>query len=518
LQRKNGGALTSPQRIPAAQYLRVSTGRQECSILLQEESIRRYAHVHNFEIVATYSDEGRSGLSFHRRPGLVRLLDDLIVGQAAYKAILVHDVSRWGRYQDCDEAAHYEFICKQAGACIHYCAEKFSNDNTLSSSVMKALKRTMAAEYSRELGVRVFQGSMHLAKLGYKQGGKSGYGLARLLISADGVHKQILQTGEQKNVRSDRVLLVPGNPEEVETVKEIYRLVVEENMTPSAITRELIRRDVPSPTGGWRLTLVLRILNDPKYAGCNVWNRSTGRLGSNKVSNSRSNWIVRNDSFKPVIQPRLFIQTQAALACQREPYSREELVAMLRQVIKEKGGLSKQALKECPNVVSEHCFINHFGSLRNAFAAAGKAYYAPTATVIEQAERIRKGLIEELSVLCGARVSFVENQSTNGYFLIDERVSIGVAVCPAMRRARHINWYVDHSFLRGMELSLLVRLKLGNYEIKDVLVSRTERRRWLRRPTELRSHLRIMTLEELPSALDRSLALLPVSRIQMGAL
>jgi hypothetical protein len=57
-----------------------------------------------------------------------------------------YDVSRWGRFQDTDEAAHYEFLCKSAGVPIHYCAEAFANDGTLPSLIMKALKRTMAGE------------------------------------------------------------------------------------------------------------------------------------------------------------------------------------------------------------------------------------------------------------------------------------------------------------------------------------------------------------------------------------
>jgi hypothetical protein len=36
-------------------------------------------------------------------------------------------VSRWGRFQDIDESAHYEFICKRSGLNVVYCAEQFEN-------------------------------------------------------------------------------------------------------------------------------------------------------------------------------------------------------------------------------------------------------------------------------------------------------------------------------------------------------------------------------------------------------
>lgn len=52
-----------------------------------------------------------------------------------------------------DESAHYEFICKRAGVRVAYCAEQFDNDGSLLSSIIKNIKRVMAAEYSRELSV-----------------------------------------------------------------------------------------------------------------------------------------------------------------------------------------------------------------------------------------------------------------------------------------------------------------------------------------------------------------------------
>jgi DNA invertase Pin-like site-specific DNA recombinase len=141
--------------VPAAQYLRMSTEHQQYSLENQSAAIQNYANRHGFEIVQTYSDAAKSGVALKRRTGLRQLLQDVVSGNAAYRAILVYDVSRWGRFQDTDESAHYEFVCKSAGVPVHYCAETFANDGSLPSLIMKALKRTMAGEYSRELGVKV---------------------------------------------------------------------------------------------------------------------------------------------------------------------------------------------------------------------------------------------------------------------------------------------------------------------------------------------------------------------------
>jgi hypothetical protein len=65
------------------------------------------------------------------------------------------------------EIPDYENVLKRAGIRVHDCAEQFENDGSTSSSVLKTLKRSMAAEYSRELSVKVFSGQCRLIELGY---------------------------------------------------------------------------------------------------------------------------------------------------------------------------------------------------------------------------------------------------------------------------------------------------------------------------------------------------------------
>jgi hypothetical protein len=90
--------------------------------------------------------------------------------------VLVLDVTGWGRFLEIDEPAHYEFLCKQAGAPVQCCSEQFSNEYTLASMIIKTLKRSMAAEYSRGLSVKVSAGSRRIASLGFRNGGVPGYG------------------------------------------------------------------------------------------------------------------------------------------------------------------------------------------------------------------------------------------------------------------------------------------------------------------------------------------------------
>src|SRR5712672_3197805 len=152
--------------LPAAQYLRMSTEHQNFSLENQTLAIQSYAEKRNFHILKTYVDAGRTGVVLKHREGLAQLLRDVLQGDQLYRAILVYDVSRWGRFQDTDEAAYYEFICKQAGIKVAYFAEQFDNDGSIVSSIVKNIKRVTAAEYSRELSAKVHAEQLRHAAFG----------------------------------------------------------------------------------------------------------------------------------------------------------------------------------------------------------------------------------------------------------------------------------------------------------------------------------------------------------------
>ena len=133
----------------AAHYVRASTEHQQSSTQNQADKIKAYADAHGMEIVRTYADEGKSGLSVGGRASLTNLIADIEAGDVDFTVILIYDVSRWGRFQDMGGSAYYEHICRRAGIQVVYCAEQFGNDAPLSSTIIKSVKRAMAAEHRR---------------------------------------------------------------------------------------------------------------------------------------------------------------------------------------------------------------------------------------------------------------------------------------------------------------------------------------------------------------------------------
>lgn len=138
----------------------MSTEHQRYSTENQAAAIRQYAKRRGLEVVRTYADEGKSGLRIDGRDALKQLIEDVQGGKADFSTILVYDVSRWGRFQDANESAYYEYICRRAGISVQYCAEQFENDRSPVSTIVKGVKRAMAGETTVSIGFRSFRSTI----------------------------------------------------------------------------------------------------------------------------------------------------------------------------------------------------------------------------------------------------------------------------------------------------------------------------------------------------------------------
>lgn len=87
--------------IRAAQYVRMSREHQKYSIANQSAANHVYAAQRGMEIVRTYSDEGRSGLSLNRRNALKRLITDVQSEKLDFEAIVVYDIKSLGTIPGC---------------------------------------------------------------------------------------------------------------------------------------------------------------------------------------------------------------------------------------------------------------------------------------------------------------------------------------------------------------------------------------------------------------------------------
>jgi len=457
----------------------MSTERQEYSLLHQSEAIERYAARHCFSIIRTYCDGGRTGVTFQNRKGLQSLIQDVVQGAAQYKAVLVYDISRWGRFQDTDESAYYEFLCKSAGIPVHYVEEPFCNDTGMSSLIMKSLKRVMAGEYSRELGAKVFIAQRRLALMGFRQGGFPGYGLRRMLISGDRLPKQILKNGERKGIATDRVIQVPGPPEEVRCVREIYRLFIQEKMTFLGIAQELNRREIKYlGDSNWNMRAVKAVLTHPKYAGFNVYGRSSMKLYTPKVKVPESEWAVTPGAFEGLITPDTFAEVQKILGTCTRNRTNEELLNQLKALYTKEGKISMRLIQKIPGVASNSTYRARFGSMSQAFELAG---------VAGPGGYSRKGRLEEIRNIRAMRRKLMQDivSSSMGSISIEDRgprfrprlrmgngrlVSVVVARCCKGYRDAH-RWLFKCAPSDTGLITVIARLNPNNDAFLDVFVT-----------------------------------------------
>ncbi len=437
--------MSTDSLIPAAQYLRMSTEHQQYSLDNQAATIQRYAASHRFEIVRTYSDAAKSGVVLRHRDALKQLLRDVVGGNQDYRAILVYDVSRWGRFQDADEAAHYEFLCKQAGIPVHYCAEPFSNDGTLSSTLLKALKRSMAAEYSRELGVKCYEGQKRLAEMGYRVGGTAIFGYRRMMVSADGKRERLLKKYEYKHLHTDRVILVPGPKKEIETVREMFTLAL--RMDCHAVWEELRARGLKYLDGKpWSYATVHKTLKNPTYAGWNVWGRTSQKFHSpTRTIRDRGQWVKCPNAFKPLVDPDLYERVQTAIRKRREGIPDKRLLSDLKKLLKRKGKLTERMImRESPH--SYTTYVRHFGNVGHAFDLIG---YRPKGRAFTTSEHwgrtvaARNRILTRLEARFPGRVRrFATSPNGHSMLLLDNRITVSVLACRYLRTPFHkyIRW------------------------------------------------------------------------------
>ncbi len=455
----------------AAVYIRMSTEHQQYSTSNQLDVIREYALMRHIEIVRTYSDEGKSGLNIAGRDALARMIDDVRSGTAPFQCILVYDVSRWGRFQDADESAYYEFLCRQAGIEVHYCAEQFENDGSPISTIVKGVKRAMAGEYSRELSAKVFQGACRLIRLGYKQGGTAGYGLRRMLVDQSGNPKGILAIGEQKSIHTDRVVLVPGPDHEVADVRWMFRVFVHDDKTETEIAGILNARGVKTDFGrDWTRGTVHQVLTNEKYIGNNVYYRTSFKLKRKHVRNSPSEWIRAENAWPGIVDPELFHKAQGIVLERSRRFSNEEMLEQLKGLLEVHGKLSGVLIDEQEGTPSSAAFRHRFGSLVRAYTLIG---YSPAVdySFIEENRMIRRmhpeivnSIVMELERI-GAEVDLDPEAEL---LIVNREFLVSLVLCRHTTTQRGSSrWMIRIDAGLRPDITIAARLEPGNRTIRD---------------------------------------------------
>lgn len=468
----DGPSSTGSQHlVRAAEYVRMSTEHQQYSTQNQVSRIREYAIQRGIHVIRTYADEGKSGLRIAGRHALQQLISDVESGAADFTVVLVYDVSRWGRFQDADESAYYEYICKRAGIQVAYCAEQFENDGSPISTIVKGVKRAMAGEYSRELSAKVFAGQCRLIEMGYRQGGPAGFGLRRLLVDLTGQPKAELARGEHKSLQTDRVILVPGPEQEVRIVRQIYRWFVNDGLSEAEIASRLNVSGIQNEhCRDWTRATVHEILINEKYIGTNVYNRVSFKLRKLRVVNPSNMWIRKEGAFTPVVAKEEFYTAQGIIRARSRRYTDEELIDRLRALYQSRQSLSGLIINSTEGMPSSSVYAHRFGSLVRAYQLVG---YMPSRDfqyieINRLLRRLHPGIVMQTEERMAALGGTIRREPSTDLLNVNDEFRASVVLARCQRReSGHLFWKVRFDTGLAPDLTVAVRLAPDNQAALD---------------------------------------------------
>ncbi|NEV83819.1 MULTISPECIES: recombinase family protein [Enterobacter] len=462
-------------KVRVAQYLRMSTDHQQYSLHNQSEYIKDYAEKNNMEIAYTYDDAGKSGVSIIGRHSLQQLLSDVEQKKIDIQAVLFYDVSRFGRFQNSDEAAYYSFLFERNGVDLIYCSEPIpTKDFPLESSVILNIKRSSAAYHSRNLSEKVFIGQVNLIKLGYHQGGMAGYGLRRLLVDENGIAKEILGFRKRKSIQTDRVILIPGPKNEIKIVNSIYDLFIDDNMPEFIIAERLNEQNIPAENGTlWTRAKIHQILTNEKYIGNNIYNKTSSKLKSRLVKNPKNEWVRCDKAYKPIISKKKYNKAQEIIQLRSVHLTNDELLEKLKQKLESNGKLSGFIIDEDDTGPSSSVYRTRFGGLLRAYTLIG---YKPEHdySYIQINEALRSfysGIIEDFKGEILKSNCYIDEYKYAPMLYINDELLISVLItkCTPMKSGK-LRWKVRFDNSQKADITIVIRMDSLNISPLDFYI------------------------------------------------
>ncbi|EPZ5359839.1 recombinase family protein [Cronobacter sakazakii] len=462
-------------KVRVAQYLRMSTDHQQYSLHNQSDYIKDYAEKNNMEIAYTYDDAGKSGVSIIGRHSLQQLLSDVEQKKIDIQAVLFYDVSRFGRFQNSDEAAYYSFLFERNGVDLIYCSEPIpTKDFPLESSVILNIKRSSAAYHSRNLSEKVFIGQVNLIKLGYHQGGMAGYGLRRLLVDENGIAKEILGFRKRKSIQTDRVILIPGPKNEIKIVNSIYDLFIDDNMPEFIIAERLNEQNIPAENGTlWTRAKIHQILTNEKYIGNNIYNKTSSKLKSRLVKNPKNEWVRCDKAYKPIISKKKYNKAQEIIQLRSVHLTNEELLEKLKQKLEFNGKLSGFIIDEDDTGPSSSVYRTRFGGLLRAYTLIG---YKPEHdySYIQINEALRSfysGIIEDFKGEILKSNCYIDEYKYSPMLYINDELLISVLItkCTPMKSGK-LRWKVRFDNSQKADITIVIRMDSQNISPLDFYI------------------------------------------------
>ncbi|AUV55969.1 recombinase family protein [Raoultella planticola] len=452
----------------------MSTDHQRYSLFNQSEFLREYAEKNGLDILYTYDDSGKSGVTANRRTSFHQLIDDVSNHRIDIAAVLVFDISRFGRFQSLDQFGYYTQILKNNNVKIVYCADPIPEDDNDYADFKLFMVRKEASSFSKNLSRKVFIGQTNLARRGYHQGGLAGYGLRRMLIDECNNRKGELKYKEWKSIQTDRVILVPGPENEREVVNSIFDKFNYDSQSATAIAFELNQCNIAAENRGlWTRSKVNEILTNEKYIGNNVYNKRSYKLKQAYINNPKDEWVRCDNAYEQIVSKEKFYLAQSIINARRRLYlCDEELLGKLEGLLKEKGKLSGFIIDEDDNTPSSGMYRKRFGSLIRAYELIkykpqhDYQYLKINVFLKEKYNQTVSELVEAIT----DNGCYVDYNEESKLFIINEELKLSVIISRSKKLSTKIRWKIRLDRKYEYDICIVMRLNSDNTGVKDYYI------------------------------------------------
>jgi DNA invertase Pin-like site-specific DNA recombinase len=301
-------------------YIRVSTeqqaGEERTSLAEQRRAITERARQLGRVLapMGIFDDPGASGATAEGRPGFMRMLGYCEAhprGTSAPGMIIVLNDSRFGRFDDPEEATHWRFVLKKLGWIVRFVEGDDVGDG-IARGVMRFIGQAQSSEYRANLKRTAARASRATAAEGRWQT-RAPLGYRRLATHRDGTPR-VLEEAQRKS--SDEVVrLTPGPEAEQALIRFIFEEYASGRRTLAALARHL---HVSHPGRHWSPGTIQALLKNPAYLGDVVWCRRPhdGIKRGSRVRD-RAEWVVVQDAHPALVSRALFAAAHARLATNR---------------------------------------------------------------------------------------------------------------------------------------------------------------------------------------------------------
>ncbi len=287
------------------------------------------------------------------------------------------------------------------------------------------------------------------------------------------LNKQLMKRGEHKSLTTDRVILVPGTRGEIKIVKAIFSMAADGN-GPSAIARELNQQGTTHDGRPWIHHAIRDIVKNPKYMGCNVWNRHSQRLKGPLIPVEPQFWVTKALAFTPIVDEETFRCAQTGLPRPIQ-WSDEEILKRIRRLLKSKGRLTENLMLRARGMPSAVTIHKHFGTYRELYEKVGYRLPAHSIFMSEQMVRsncLRRQLLSEIQELFPAHVAITQRvPRARSLLLIDNTFIVSILFCrPEREEGVPKYWRVEPFSVEQNYIALLCALNARHDKVLDYYV------------------------------------------------